>query len=98
MPPRSPGAFKKTEIKPGEFILAIDKQRVSANEHLWEMLNLKKGAYVEFTVNSKPEMKDARTVKYKLMTSSEWKAMQYRNWITDLARNFSLDQRVRCSI
>ena len=86
VPPRSPGAFKKTEIKPGEFILAIDKQRVSANEHLWEMLNPKKGAYVEFTVNSKPEMKDARTVKYKLMTSSEWKAMQYRNWITELRR------------
>ncbi len=81
VPARAPGSYKKTRIKPGEYILSIDKNPVSSNETLYDMLNGKSSRYVEFTVNDKPEAKDARSIKYKLLSSTEWSQLQYNNWV-----------------
>ncbi len=87
VPHRTPGSFEKTQIKPGEFVLSIDGERVSANETLYRMLNVKKDRFVEFLVNDKPETKGARKVKYKLLSSTEWSQLQYQNWTEGLRRN-----------
>jgi tricorn protease len=86
VPARAPGSFEKTRIKKGEYILAIDEERVAANETLHRMLNLKKDRMVEFTVNSKPETKGSRKVKYKLLSKTEWSQLQYKNWTDGLRR------------
>ena len=82
VPTGAPGSYKNTRIKTGEYVLAIDKKRVSSNETLYEILNLKSGRYVEFTVNDKPTAKGSRSVKYKLLSSTEWSRLQYDNWVS----------------
>ncbi|MFL2942985.1 MAG: hypothetical protein ACJZ68_05340 [Limisphaerales bacterium] len=42
VPPRAPGSFEKTRLKPGEFIISIDGQKVSTTETLYQFLNAKK--------------------------------------------------------
>ena len=81
VPPRAPGSYEKTQIKPGEFVLALDGERVSTSENLYETLNLKGGQIVEITVNDKPDLSGARKIKFKLLSSTEWSQLQYRNWI-----------------
>jgi Tol biopolymer transport system component/C-terminal processing protease CtpA/Prc len=81
VPGRAPGSYKRTQINPGEYVLAIDGNSVSANETLYEMLNVKSAQFVEFSVNDKPEIKGARSVKYKLLSSSAWSKLQYSNWV-----------------
>ena len=81
VPLGAPGSYEKTRIAADDYVLAVDGTRVSASENLYESLNLKGGQIVEFTVNDKPELSGARKIKYKLLSSTEWSQLQYRNWI-----------------
>lgn len=79
VPPGTPGSFKQTEIKPGEYVLAINGKDVSATEGLYEFINNKQGREFTFLVNSEPKKEGARTVKYMAMSSGEWGDLIYRN-------------------
>ena len=95
VPPRAPGSFEKTRLKPGEFILSIDGQKVSTTETLYQFLNGKKTRFTEFVVNDKPSEQGARKVRYKLLSSSEWQKIQYNNNVTDLQQRVEKSSKGR---
>lgn len=86
VPKRAPGAYAKTRIKPGEYIVAIDNKAVSLNEDLFKLLNDKGDRDFELLVNAEPTRKGARTVKFKALTWGEWEDIHYRNRIERLRK------------
>jgi C-terminal processing protease CtpA/Prc len=81
VPKRAPASYPKTQIKPGEYILAVDDVPVKLDENLSRVLNDKTGRDITLTVNSKPTRDGARTVRYRALTGSEWSDIHYRNRI-----------------
>lgn len=77
----APGTFKKTEIKPGDYIMQINGVDVRLDEKLWEVLHNQSGRDLVLLVNDKPSKEGARTVKYKSVSPGEWSEMRYREWI-----------------
>jgi Tol biopolymer transport system component/C-terminal processing protease CtpA/Prc len=86
VPPGTPGAYRKTEIKPGELILAINAQDVTLDEHLYEFINDKQAREFEFLVNTNADRSTAHPVKYKVLTNGEWSDLNYRNRIERLRK------------
>ncbi len=87
VPAGAPGAYAKTEIKPGEFVLAINGRDVRLDEKLYEWINDKQDREFEFLVSTNTLKKDARTVKYKILTGEEWTELNYRNRTDRLAKD-----------
>lgn len=82
VPARSPGSFAKTQIKPGEYVLAINGKDVSLNESLWrEALIGQNERDLTLLVNDKPSKEGAREVRYRAMGGGEWGQLLYRNRI-----------------
>lgn len=81
VPRRSPGSFTKTQLKAGDYIMAIDGTPVSLNEDLYKALNDKGDRDFELLVNSTPSLVGVRTVQYRALTGGEWNALHYRNRI-----------------
>jgi tricorn protease len=86
VPEGAPGSFEKTRIKPGDYVMAINKQPVLADENLYRLIGEKTDREFEFLVNSEPKIEGARRIMYKVMQPAEWEALDYRNRITDLRR------------
>ncbi len=72
VPDAAPGSYDKTRINPGDYILQIDGRDVSLNERYYDAVNRKDGRDLMLLVNDKPEKKDARHVKYKALSQTEW--------------------------
>ena len=87
VPPGAPGSYKKTEIKPGEYILALNGKEVTLDERLYQLINDKQDREFEFLVSTNAERKAARTVKYKVLAPDEWEDLNYRNR-SDRLRNY----------
>jgi len=87
VPVGAPGWYARTKINEGDYILAINGQDVSLDEHLYQFINDKQDREFEFLVNSSPDKQNARTVKYKVLTQDEWADLNYRNRI-DRLRNY----------
>ncbi|MDF2440711.1 MAG: tricorn protease [Abditibacteriota bacterium] len=81
VPKRAPGSYAKTQIKAGEYIVAIDGKDVTLDENLFKVLNDKGDKDFELLVNSKPIREGARTVKFKALSGDEWSDIHYRNRI-----------------
>jgi tricorn protease len=81
VPKRAPGAYAKTRIKPGDYILEVDGKPVTLDENLYKVLNDKGDRDFVLTVNDKPGKDGARTVTYKALSGGEWADLHYRNWI-----------------
>ena len=79
VPEGAPGSYRKTEIKPGEYVLAINGNDVTLDERLYQLINDKQDREFEFLVNSNADKKGARTVKYKVLTTEEWDDLNYKN-------------------
>ena len=79
VPAGAPGSYPKTEIKPGEFVLAINGRDVRLDEKLYEWINDKQDRELEFLVSTNADKKSTRTVKYKALTPEEWIELNYRN-------------------
>lgn len=75
--------FKKTEIKPGEIVLAINGTPVSLNEKLWSVLHDQGGRDLVFTVATSADSKDRRTVRYAASSLGEYGELRYRQWVQD---------------
>lgn len=87
VPAGSPGSYKQTRIKPGDYVLAINGQDVSLNEKLYQLINDRQDREFEFLVNQEPKKEGARKVRYKVLTAAEWDALTYQNRIERL-RNY----------
>jgi tricorn protease len=87
VPPRAPGSFEKTQLKPGDFVLKINGREVTASERLFDWLNPRQDREVELLVNSQPIPEGARTVKYKVLASREWDELTYENRVERLRRH-----------
>jgi len=74
-----PGWYGRTRIEPGEIVLAINGQDVSANEELYKIINDRQDREFEFLVSTNTNKEDARTVKYKALTQDEWNQLSYQN-------------------
>jgi len=79
VPTGAPGSYKQTEIKPGDYVLAINGQDVSLNEKLYQLINDRQDREFEFLVNKEPKKDGARKVKYKVLTAADWDNLQYQN-------------------
>jgi tricorn protease len=79
VPSGAPGFYAKTQIKPGEYILAINGRDVSLDEALYEWINNKQDREFEFLVHDRPEKEGARTVRYKVLSQDEWNNLIYQN-------------------
>jgi C-terminal processing protease CtpA/Prc len=79
-----PGWYEKTRIRPGEIVLAINGQDVSANENLYRLVNDRSDREFEFLVSTNGSREGARTVKYKVLTPDEWNQLCYQNRVERL--------------
>jgi Tol biopolymer transport system component/C-terminal processing protease CtpA/Prc len=84
VPVGAPGWYAKTEIKPGEIVLAINGEDVSLDERLYQHINDKQDRMFEFLVSTNGERENARKVKYKVLTQDEWNDLNYRNRVDRL--------------
>ena len=87
VPENAPGAYEKTRIKPGEFILGIDGQTVNLDERLYEVLNKSNGRMLEMLVNTEPKRDGARIVRYKALGQEEWSQIHLRNQTAQLRKH-----------
>lgn len=78
VPPGAPGSFKKTQIKPGEYILAINGQDVTLGEKLYALINDKQDREFDFLVSTNADKSSARTVKYRPLADGDWADLHYR--------------------
>ena len=79
VPDGAPGAFPKTQIRPGDCIWQINGREVALNEKLYEWINDKQDRELEFLVSTNGERAHTRTVRYKALTQEEWNELNYRN-------------------
>lgn len=86
VPAGAPGSYEKTQIKPGEYVMAINGKDVTLDENLYQVLNDQAGREMEFLVNSKPSKEGARKVRYEALTYGEWGQLLYRNRIERLRK------------
>lgn len=86
VPTGAPGSYPETQIKPGEYVLAINGHDVALDESLYQWINDKQDREFEFLVNTKPARDGARTVRYKVLTQEEWNELNYRNRVERLRR------------
>jgi Tol biopolymer transport system component/C-terminal processing protease CtpA/Prc len=84
--PGSPASFAKTQIKPGEYVLAINGKDAELTETLYQNINNLGGREFEFLVNDRPTKEGARTVKYFTLSYGEWGSLRYRERVERLAR------------
>jgi tricorn protease len=87
VPPGAPGSYKKTEIRPGEYILGINGRDVALDERLYQAINDKQDREFEFLVSTNTDRRGARTVRYKVLATDEWDDLLYRNR-SDRLRNY----------
>lgn len=82
VPVGAPGSFRATQIKPGEYIVAINGRDVRADEALYrDVLNDQVGRDLELVVGPNPNRQESRTVKYRALSGSEWRGLLERNLV-----------------
>jgi tricorn protease len=76
---RSPLLEVGVDIKPGDYVLAIDGQMLSADRNPYDLLTDRGQQPVELTVNSKAELKGARRVLVDPIASET--SLVYLDWV-----------------
>jgi Tol biopolymer transport system component/C-terminal processing protease CtpA/Prc len=79
VPRNAPGSFPKTGLQPGDYVLAINGKDVTLDENLYRVINDQQDREFQFLVSKTPTRKEARTIKYKVMSQEEWGNLNYRN-------------------
>ena len=75
----SPLTLPGCPIKEGDYILAIDGQKLGKNENFYKYLQNKAGKTVEITFNSKPTMDGAQT--YLVKTLATEYGLRFHAWV-----------------
>jgi tricorn protease len=87
VPPGAPGSFAKTQIKSGEYVLAINGKDVTLDESLFrDVLNGQSGRNLTLLVNSSATKTGARTVKIRALSDGEWDGIQERARVNRLRK------------
>src|SRR5437667_5728447 len=81
VPAGAPGSYQQTQIKEGEYVIAINGREVTLDENLFQWINDKQDREFDFLVNDQPRVEGARFVRYKVLTQDEWSDLIYRNRI-----------------
>ncbi|HMJ89004.1 MAG TPA: S41 family peptidase [Candidatus Acidoferrum sp.] len=84
VPHAAPGWYDKTRISPGDIVLAINNQDVALDENLYRIINDKQDRDFEFLVSTNGTKEDARKVRYRVLTDSEWSQINYQNRVERL--------------
>ena len=78
---RSPLLDPGVNVKPGDYLMAIDGKEITADVNPYSLTQNTVGKTISLTVNSKPSMKGAREVTVKPVETEE--ALRYYNWVED---------------
>lgn len=78
---RSPLLDPGVNVKPGDYLMAIDGKEITADMNPYSLTQNTVGKTISLTVNSKPSMKGAHEVTVKPVESEE--ALRYYNWVED---------------
>lgn len=84
---RSPLTEVGVNVKPGDYILQINGENVTADKDIYQYLRNRADAPVVMVVNGAPTMQGARTVSYRPITDEG--SLVYLNWVLDNQRKVS---------
>ncbi|HEU4389929.1 MAG TPA: PDZ domain-containing protein, partial [Blastocatellia bacterium] len=84
---RSPLTEIGVNISPGDYVLAINGEELSANDDPYRLLRNKADSPVQLTVNKTPSLEGARTVSYRPITDEG--NLMYLDWIESNRRKVS---------
>ncbi len=73
------------DVKPGDYLLAIDGREITADVNPYSLTEKTVGKTITLTVNSKPETQGTHEVTVKPIASEE--ALRYYNWVKDRQRH-----------
>ena len=76
----SPAAVSK-EIKPGDYLLGIDNNKINASTNINQLLEGKVGKRVELKVASSAKGSNEKTVELKPISTGAEKQLLYRQWV-----------------
>jgi tricorn protease len=78
--PLSPAALA-SNIKVGDYLLAVDGRNVDAHTNLDDLLNYKTGRRVELTIASSADGADRRAAAVRPVNAATEKGLLYREWV-----------------
>jgi Tol biopolymer transport system component/C-terminal processing protease CtpA/Prc len=87
VPAGAPGSYERTALRAGEIILAVNGQDVTLDERFYRLINDKQDREFDFMVSTNGHRSGGRTVKYKVMSDTEWTDLNYRNRINRLRKH-----------
>lgn len=76
---RSPLTEVGVDLQPGEYVLAINGEELTANDDPYRLLRHRAGAPVRLTVNRTPTREGARTVSFQPVTDEQ--NLLYLQWV-----------------
>jgi tricorn protease len=68
-------------LKPGDFVLAIDGQQLKAGDNYWKILNETINDYVPVQVAGNADGTGARTVRIRATTQGDVNNLKYQQWV-----------------
>jgi Tol biopolymer transport system component/C-terminal processing protease CtpA/Prc len=80
--PLSPAALAK-EIKPGDYLLAVDSTPITARTNLDELLNFKVNRRVALTISSSADGALKREIAVRCVNGATEKGLMYRRWVEE---------------
>lgn len=81
---RSPLTEAHSEVREGEFILAVDNVSTRGVANVYQLLEGKGDQIVSLRVNRRPEEAGAREVRVRTLTSEQ--ALRYKDWVDERRR------------
>ncbi len=78
---RSPLRRPGVEVKEGDWVLAVNGAPIDPSKDVWAAFEGTAGDPVMLTVNSRPEMKGARTVTVETLSMGESERLRHLAWI-----------------
>jgi len=71
------------QIKPGNFILAIDDVELKTGDNYWQRLTSAPGRKFKLLVNSKPSREGAWEVRIDSISGAQHGTLQYEKWVAE---------------
>ncbi|MFI5323904.1 MAG: S41 family peptidase, partial [Thermodesulfobacteriota bacterium] len=78
----SPLAQPGLNVREGDYILAVNGKAIDTAKDPWAAFQGLSGDAVILTVNSAPDMKNAREITVKVITSSDEQKLRYLDWVS----------------
>lgn len=81
--PDGPADQAGSKIAVGEYLMTLDGQEISDNEHVSELLNGREGERITLTVNNEPKHEGERTVSLKPISGGALDGLRYERWVRE---------------